>query len=284
MLNLRSIVIDRVVEELRREYERAYGLWEPEYKNILGWVARLALENMANSDTVYHDMSHAIMVTLAGQQILHGKHLIEGGVQPKDWLHVLTATLCHDIGYVRGICRGDAGNEVATGTNGELAPFPEGGSNASLSEYHVNRSKLFIFERFGGHPIIDAQVVSTYIEMTRFPAPDEEWYHDTVGYPGLVRAADLIGQLGDPDYLRKVPALYYEMTETGAAQAMGCRSPGMLRKNYAPFYRETISRYIQEALRFLEVTQDGKQWIANLHSHVFAAQDSASSESGTVAA
>lgn len=279
MLNLRSIVIDRVVEELRHEYEQAYGLWEPEYKNILGWVARLALENMANSDTVYHEMSHTIMVTLAGQQILRGKHLIEGGVQPKDWLHVLTAALFHDIGYVRGICRGDAGDKVATGTNGELVLFPEGGSNACLAEHHVNRGKLFVHERFDGHPIIDAKVVSSYIEMTRFPAPDDEWYQDTAGYPGLVRAADLIGQLGDPDYLRKVPALYYEMAETGAAQSMGCLSPGMLRKNYALFYKETISRFIRDGLRFLEVTQEGKQWIANLHAHVFAALDSADSGS-----
>ena len=31
----------------------------------------------------------------------------------------------------------------------------------------------------------------------------------------LVRAADLIGQLGDPHYLRKANALYYEFEEIG---------------------------------------------------------------------
>ncbi|MDA1274229.1 MAG: metal-dependent phosphohydrolase [Verrucomicrobia bacterium] len=284
MLNLRTIVIDHVVEELRREYEQAYGQWEPEYKSILIWVARMALENMANSDTVYHDMHHAIMVSLAAQQILRGKHLLEGGVQPKDWLHVMAAALCHDIGYVRGICREDTANSVATGLDGEVARFNDEGSNASLAEYHVNRGKLFIRERFAGHPIIDGELVSSCIEMTRFPAPAEDWYQDTAGYPGLVRAADLIGQLGDPDYLRKVSALFFELSETGAAQAIGCHSPGTLRKNYALFYKETIRRYIQTALRYLEVTQDGKQWIANLHAHVFAAENSAGLNSGKEAA
>ena len=31
----------------------------------------------------------------------------------------------------------------------------------------------------------------------------------------LLRAADLIGQLGDPHYLRKANALYYEFDEVG---------------------------------------------------------------------
>ncbi|MCF7763777.1 MAG: metal-dependent phosphohydrolase [Verrucomicrobia bacterium] len=272
MLNLRSLAIEQVIEELRYEYEQVYGLWEAEYKNILAWMARLALENMANSDTVYHDMNHTIQVTLAAQQILRGKHLLEGGVQPKDWLHVITAALCHDIGFVKGICRGDSTDAVATGVAGERVPFPIGASNAFLAQYHVDRGKLFILERFEGHPIIDPKMVIDCIEMTRFPAPETDWYRDTSSYPALVRAADLIGQMGDPDYLRKVPALYFELAETGAAQAMGFQSPGMMRTQYGSFFRETISLYIQNAIRYLEVTQEGKQWIANLHAHVFTAE------------
>ena len=48
-----------------------------------------------------------IMVTLVGQEILRGKHISVGGVTPREWLHFIVSLLCHDIGYVRGVCRGD---------------------------------------------------------------------------------------------------------------------------------------------------------------------------------
>ena len=43
------------------------------------------------------------------------------------------------------------------------------------------------------------------IEHTRFPVPDDEAHESTDDFPGLVRAADLIGQLADINYLRKQP-------------------------------------------------------------------------------
>jgi hypothetical protein len=42
-----------------------------------------------------------------------------------------------------------------------------------------------------------------------------------------------------------------------------------MRVNDARFYWDGVRPYIQAALRYLCVTQEGKQWIANLHSHVF---------------
>ena len=45
--------------------------------------------------------------------------------------------------------------------------------------------------------------------------------------------------------------------------------PGDLRARNAEFYWGVVSRYVQEALRYLRVTQDGKQWIANLQANVF---------------
>jgi hypothetical protein len=47
-----------------------------------------------------------------------------------------------------------------------------------------------------------------------------------------VRAGDLIGQLGDPLYPRKLNALYYEFAETGVHEKLGYRSPSQgLRRN-----------------------------------------------------
>ena len=107
MFNPTQIVIQAFIEELRGAYVQSYGVLEPAYPDIIAFVGRLALENIADSDAVYHDMNHTIMVTLVGQEILRGKHTKEGGVTPRDWLHFVISLLCHDIGYVRGVCRGD---------------------------------------------------------------------------------------------------------------------------------------------------------------------------------
>jgi hypothetical protein len=101
------VVIDAFVEQLQKQYEQTYGMLEPGNPGIIGFIARLAMENIANSDAPYHDMNHTAMVTLVGQEILRGKHITEGGVTPRDWLHFIISLLCHDIGYVRGVCRGD---------------------------------------------------------------------------------------------------------------------------------------------------------------------------------
>jgi hypothetical protein len=87
-----------------------------------------------------------------------------------------------------------------------------------------------------------------------------------------VRAADLIGQLADPHHMRKFPALFYEFVETGTSIRLGYKTPSDLRDAYPAFYWNVVNRYIQDALRHLRVTQEGKQWIANLYSHVFAVE------------
>ncbi len=274
MFDLHKLAIEYFVRELREAYTETYSTMEPELGNIIAWAGRLALENIANSDALYHNVEHTILVTLVGQSILKGKHLCEGGVKPRDWLHFTIALLCHDIGYVRGICRADQGHLLATGLEGQTVEIPPTGTDAALQPYHVDRGKLFVRERFDGQLLvnIDAERIAAYIEMTRFPAPEDEFHRDTKGYGGLVRAADLIGQLGDPKYVRKIPALFYEFEETGVNRQTGYQTPGHMRQGYAHFYWNVASRYIQEALRYLRVTQEGKLWIANLHAHVFDAE------------
>ena len=102
--------------------------------------------------------------------------------------------------------------------------------------------------------------------------PAAEDYQDTVDYPGLVRAGDLIGQLADPAYLRKLPALYCEFEETGVNRTLGYRSPDDLRHNYPRFYWNAVAPYVKEALRYLALTHKGKQVLANLYSHVFVVE------------
>lgn len=272
MFNPTELVIDGFVAQLENAYQRNYGSLEPSNRSIIAWAGRMSLEHFANSNAMYHNMEHTIMVTLVGQEILRGKHIIEGGISNRDWLNFIISLLCHDIGYIRGICRSDTEHHYATGIKGGLEPLMEGATDASMSAYHVDRGKLFIRERFGGNSFIDAEVIAANIELTRFPVPDDSDHQSIQSYPGLVRAADLIGQLADPYYLRKLPALFYEFQETGFNEKVGYHTPSDLLKNYPAFYWNIVSRYIQEGLRYLRVTQEGRQWIANLYAHVFAAE------------
>src|SRR4028119_688868 len=209
MFNATELLINACVNLLIEGYRHTYGGCKSDYAEIIAWAASMALENIANSDALYHDVEHTIFVTLVGQEILRAKHMREGGVSCEDWLNMIISCLCHDIGYVKGVCRGDQLDEnlYATGFDDMMISLPFGATDASLTFFHVNRGKLFIKERFGTHNLIDAEAIADYIELTRFPVPADEEHSDTANYPGLVRAADLIGQLSDPHYLKKIPAL-----------------------------------------------------------------------------
>ncbi|MEB3181217.1 MAG: metal-dependent phosphohydrolase [Nostocaceae cyanobacterium] len=274
MFNATEILIDEFVRQIREGYRRTYGGLKTDYEDIIAWAGSMALENIANSDALYHNVEHSILVTLVGQEILRGKHIREGGVHSEDWLHFIISLVCHDIGYVKGVCRQDreADGLYSTGKDGIMIPLPAGASDASLTPYHVDRAKQFIDERFGGHKLIDAEVIKYNIELTRFPVPAASDHQDTVQYPGLVRAADLIGQLSDPRYLKKITSLYYEFEETGVNKALGYDNPGDLRKSYAKFYWNGVYPYIKDGLRYLSLTQQGKQIIANLYSNVFVVE------------
>jgi len=272
MFNPTQTLIKSFVQELQEGYEQNYGGLKSAYANIIGWSGRMALENIANSDALYHDVEHTILVTLVGQEILRGKHIREGGVTCEDWLHFMVSLLCHDIGYVKGVCRSDQEGSYATGIASEMIPLPPGATDAGLTPYHVDRGKLFVEERFRGNELLKSEIIQRNIELTRFPVPDDNDHQDTTHYPGLVRAADLIGQLSDPRYLNKVSALFYEFEETGFNKRVGYHDPGDLRRNYPQFYWNVVYPYIQDAIGYLSLTQEGKQIIANLHSNVFVVE------------
>ncbi len=270
MFNPTEVVIDAFVDELKQAYIGTYTNLEPDYPGIIAYVGHMALELIANSDAPYHDLSHTICVTAVGQEVIKGKHLRQGGVSPRDWLHFIISLLCHDIGYVRGICGHDRGGRYAVNANAETVALPPGGTDASLTPYHIERGKLFVRERFSKNRIIDVDIVCANIEYTRFPVPTDNERRADSEYPALLRASDLIGQLADPNYMRKGPALFTEFVETGVADKLGYKTAAELRAAYPTFFWTTVSPYIGEALSNLRMTQEGKQWVANLYSHVFA--------------
>ncbi|MEY2979326.1 MAG: Npun_R2479 family HD domain-containing metalloprotein [Prochlorotrichaceae cyanobacterium] len=269
VFNATELLITAFVDQLKDGYRKTYGGYHTDYEDIIGWVGSMALENIANSDALYHNVEHTILVTLVGQEILRGKHIREGGVTTENWLHFIVSLVCHDIGYVKKVCRLDRDGLYATGQGDKMVPLPPGATDAALTPYHVDRAKLFVDERFQGNSFIDVDIVKKNIELTRFPVPSAEDHKDTTHYPGLLRASDLIGQLSDPRYLKKIAALFYEFEETGVNKQLNYQNPEDLRNNYPKFYWHGVYPYVRDALNYLSLTQQGKQIIANLYANVF---------------
>ena len=269
MITISAMAADALGTALAEDFRRLFGSSHVQAAERLDGMARVALECLGKSDALYHNVEHTLLVAQVARDILKGRTLTER-VTPEDYSHLLIACLLHDIGYVRGIFKGDTANTFVIDADGNTVRLERGASDASLAPYHVDRSKLFAKERLGGSPSIDAERVTRAIECTRLPSrstPED--------YEGrLVQAADLIGQLGDPLYLKKANALFYEFEENGMNRQLGYSSPADLVERYPNFYWTTVSPHLAEAMNYLNVTADGRQWIANLHSHVFCAQHS----------
>ncbi len=250
---------------MRRRYGSSQGHY---YVEAVPGAARLALECIGNSDALYHNVEHTMLVTLAGHDILRGRAL-HTHMTASDYAHVIIACLNHDIGYVRGALRDDDGESYVVDDTGRKVTLSRGSSDASLMSYHVDRSKLYIMERVEGNPLLDKQRIADAIEGTRFPPVEGQQYSEEAS---IVRDADLIGQLGDPNYIRKANALFYEFEEVGMNRQLGYDSPADIFERYPQFYWNSVSPHIQTAIRYLNMTSSGRQWIANLYSNVFRAE------------
>src|SRR5262245_49230098 len=268
MLNPAAIFSEAFADHLASLYDRAYGRREPRFANTIHEAASLIFERLSLSDALYHNAEHTAFVTLVGQDILRGR-LIKKNISPEDWLHFTIATLAHDIGYVRGICSGDKEGAYVMNERGEVFSPPPGASDASLAPYHIDRSKIAVRERFASHSIIDVDRIIRAIELTRFPVPEDSDHRETDSEAGLVRAADLIGQLGDPFYPRKLGALFHEFEEIGCNERLGYTTPADIADKYPQFFWTKVEPFVLDALNYLAMTVEGRQWTANLYCNVF---------------
>jgi hypothetical protein len=84
--------------------------------------------------------------------------------------------------------------------------------------------------------------IARAIEDTRFAStvPGEEECDEEAA---LLRAADLIGQLGDPHYIRKAHALYQEFEDTGLNRQVAYSLPA----NTVNLYPHKVAPHVQTA-------------------------------------
>src|SRR6516164_9102509 len=223
MITIPELASEALGSYLAKHMGRRYGSTDAELIEIVQSAARLAIDCIGNSDALYHNVEHTMMVTLCGYDILTGRRLLRE-TNASDFAHVTVACLYHDIGYVRGILNDDSTNGYVIDAKGNKIELPRGSTDAALMPYHVDRSKLFAMHRLAKNKLLDATRVANAIESTRFPlSADDSGNEEGM----LVRAADLTDQ-------------------------------------YPKFFWSSISPFIQGALRYLNVTSRGRQWIANL--------------------
>jgi hypothetical protein len=271
MITVPELAADALGSFLSDYMQRRFGSSGGEFVELVPSVARIAMECIGNSDALYHNVEHTMLVTLAGHEIMRGRAL-HARLLATDYAHVIIACLTHDIGYVRGVLPGDDEDGFAINAAGDKIKLPRGASDAALMPHHVDRSKLFIMERMEGSPVLDATRIARAVEGTRFPTTMPAEVEDIDEEAALLRAADLIGQLGDPNYIRKSNALYFEFQEVGLNGQLGYESPADLVDKYPQFYWNCVAPYVQTAIRYLNVTAPGRQWVANLYSNVFRAE------------
>lgn len=110
---------------------RRFSSTEAQLTELVPSVARLALECIGNSDALYHNVEHTMLVTLVGYDIMKGRALLTP-TRPGDFAHVLVSCMLHDIGYVRGILKGDGPDGYVVDAQGRRATLPRGSSDAAL--------------------------------------------------------------------------------------------------------------------------------------------------------
>ena len=271
MKTITALAANKLGKFLARDFRRVFGPAHDDMAERLGSLARSTIECLARSDALYHNFEHTLQVTMVGRDILEGMNVSQR-IEPTDYSHLIVACLLHDIGYMRGVLSGDTESEFVVDDSGKTITLPRGSSDAALSPYHVDRSKLFAFERLRDSPDIDASRIAVAIEMTRFPAQSDRASANGSMEPKLVQAADLIGQLGDPMYSRKANALYAEFEENGRNRQLGYSSPADILDKYPSFFWNNVSMHLEDGIKYLSMTVSGRQWIANLHHHRLCAE------------
>src|SRR5438132_5604913 len=164
MITLPALAADALGSFLASDIKDRFGSSHARLAELIPFAARLALECIGNSDALYHNVEHTMLVTLAG----HGRALLKPST-PADYSNFIVACLAHDIGYVRGVVKGDKNDGYVVDGTGRKISLPRGSSDAALAPYHVERSKLFVLDRVAAIEELDSARIARAIGFTRFP-------------------------------------------------------------------------------------------------------------------
>ncbi len=158
-------------------------------------------------DLIFHDFEHTLrgaVATITFAQGLHRNHPAKHIFPAEAFEIVVLSILMHDTGYLK-------------------ETHDQEGTGAKYTADHVERSCRFA-ERvltslgFGSQEIAMSRnmILCTGLQLNtkeiHFVNDADRWFGYCIG------AGDLLGQMADPRYLGKLPALYQEFREAQAAE------------------------------------------------------------------
>src|ERR1700741_1001973 len=120
MITLPQLAAEGLGSFLASDVRNRFGASHARLAEIIPFAAWLALECIGNSDALYHNVEHTMLVTLAGHDIMKGRALLVPTL-PSDYAHLIVSCLMHDIGYVRGILKGDGPDGYVIDASGRKA-------------------------------------------------------------------------------------------------------------------------------------------------------------------
>ena len=177
-------------------------------------------------NTQYHDLKHTTDALLAMTRLIHGGVLAGHRISSAHILLGLLCTLFHDTGYIQ---RDDDTH----------------GTGAKFTLVHVERSIRFMDRYFSQHGysredfvngshIIKCTGLNTKIQDLEFASSEIQLLGKMLG------TADLLGQMADHTYLKKLRYLYREFKE---GDVDGYESEFDLFKRTVTFNEMTIRRF-----------------------------------------
>jgi hypothetical protein len=125
MITLPELAVQDLGSFLSSDAKDRFGTSHARLAELLPFAARLALDCIGNSDALYHNVEHTMLVTLAGHEIFKGRTLLMRS-SPTDYCNFILACLTHDIGYVRGIVKGDDRDGYVIDDTGRKISLPRG--------------------------------------------------------------------------------------------------------------------------------------------------------------
>src|SRR5262245_13667488 len=131
MITLPALAAEALGSFLASDMKDRFGASHARLAELIPFAARLALECIGNSDALYHNVEHTMLVTLAGHEIFRGRALLKPST-PTDYSNFIVACLTHDIGYVRGVVKGDTDDGYAVDGTGRKLSLPSGSHARSL--------------------------------------------------------------------------------------------------------------------------------------------------------
>ena len=146
------LVIEAFADRLGRNYRAVYGKSDPDHAPIIRATARLALERIAGTDAVYHDLLHTLFVADVGQAILRGRAMTKAVSPPTGFISPRRRS-CTTSAICAASARATAHGRYVIDASGATATAPRGSTDAFLAPWHVERGKIFVRHRCAAIPL-----------------------------------------------------------------------------------------------------------------------------------